>query len=50
MVEQVKMLFGVNALGGPKNVVLEEGLDPPQGGEGGFDAAFARLLWPLVLM
>jgi len=33
MAEQIKMLFGVNTLGGPWNVVLDGGPDPPQQGE-----------------
>jgi len=27
--EQIKILFGVNTPGGPRNIVLDEGLDPP---------------------
>jgi len=27
--EQMKMLFGVNTLGGPRNIVLDGGPDPP---------------------
>jgi len=34
MAEQIKMLFGVNTPGGPWNIVLDVGLDPPQRGEG----------------
>jgi len=44
--EQIKMLFGVNTFEGPRNIVLDGGPDPPQ--RGGFDAAFAKILWPLV--
>jgi len=44
---QIMILFGVNTLGSPRNIVLDGGLDPPlthrAGGE--FDAI---LLWPLV--
>jgi len=29
MVEQIKMLFGVNTPGGPWNIVLDGGPDPP---------------------
>jgi len=45
--KRIKMLFGVNTLGGPGNSMLNGGPDPPQRG-GGFDAAFAKLLWLLV--
>jgi len=41
------MLFGVNILWGLKNIVLDRGPDPPQRGGVEFDAAFAKLLWPL---
>jgi len=42
--EQIKTLFVVNTLGGPRNIVLDGGFDPLQPG----DAAFAKLLWFLV--
>jgi len=45
--EQYKILFRVNTLGNQRNIVLDGGHDPPPR-EGGFDAAFAKLLWPLV--
>jgi len=48
--EQIKILFGVNTLGGPMNIVLDEGFDPRRVRGGGFDAAFAKLLWPLVFV
>jgi len=48
MAVRVKMLFGVNTRGGPRNIVLDGGSKPPQQVGGGFDAAFAKLLWPLV--
>jgi len=35
MAEQIKILFGVNTPGGPWNIVLDVGPDPPQRGEGG---------------
>jgi len=38
----------VNTLGGPRNIALDGGSDPPLQKGGGFDAAFAKLLWPLV--
>jgi len=28
--EQIKILFGINILGGPRNTVFDEGPDPPQ--------------------
>jgi len=34
MAEQIKMLFGVNTRGGPWNIVLDVGPDPPQTGGG----------------
>jgi len=36
--------------GGPRNIVLDGGPDPPtaRGGGSTFDAAFAKLLWPPV--
>jgi len=37
--EQIKILFGVNTLGGPRNIVLDGGSDPPLRGGGRFDAA-----------
>jgi len=46
--EQIKMLFGVNTFGGPGNIVLDGGPDPPTTRGGGFNAAFAGLLWPFV--
>jgi len=35
---------------GPRNIVLDGGPDPPtaRGGGSAFDAAFAKLLWPLT--
>jgi len=32
--EQIKILFGMNTLGAPKNIVSDGGPDPPQQGEG----------------
>jgi len=32
--EQIKVLFGVNTFGGPRNIVLNGGPDPSQRGEG----------------
>jgi len=32
--QQIKMLFGVNTPGGPWNIVLHVGLDPPTDGRG----------------
>jgi len=34
MAEQIKMLFGVNTSGGPRNIVLDVGPDPPPHREG----------------
>jgi len=42
--KQIKILFRVNTFGGPKNIVLDGGPDPPTARGAGFDAAFARLL------
>jgi len=49
--KQIKILFGVNTIGGhKKHIVLDGGPDtPPSEGER-FDAAFAKLLWPLVIL
>jgi len=33
MAERIKMLFGVKSPGGPRNIVLDVGPDPPQRGE-----------------
>jgi len=38
--ERINILFGVNTLAGPRNIVHVRR---------GFDATFAKLLWPLVL-
>jgi len=35
MAEQIKMVFGVNTLGDPRNIVLDVGLGLPQRGEAG---------------
>jgi len=43
------MLFGMNTLGGPRNIVLHGDPDPPAARGGGFDTAFAKLLWPHVM-
>jgi len=34
MAERIKMLFGMNTLGGPRNIVLDGALIPPQREEG----------------
>jgi len=44
----IKMLFGVNTLGGPWNIVLQWGADPSQRGEGQIGENFYQLwtqLW-----
>jgi len=49
--EQIKILFVVKTLGGPRNnIVLDGSHDSPTARGGGFDAAFAKLLWPLVII
>jgi len=51
--ERTEIMFGVKTLGGPSNTMLDGGpITPPtaRGGERAFDAAFAKLLWPLVLL
>jgi len=40
-------MFGVSTWG-PRNTVLDGGPDPPTAMGGEFDAAIAKLLWPLV--
>jgi len=47
--EPIKMLFGVNTPGDPGNIVLDGGPDSPKARRGGFNAAFATLLWPLFV-
>jgi len=42
-----EVLFGMVTLGDPRHIVLDKGPDPLTAR--GFDAAFAKLLWPLVL-
>jgi len=44
MAEQVKMLFRVNTPGGPWNIVLKVGPDPPQRRGGGPVLNFGTLL------
>jgi len=46
--ERIKIPFGLNTLRGLRNIVLDGGPDPPRRWGGGFDATFAKLLWPLV--
>jgi len=50
MAKQINILFGVNTFGGPRSIVLHGGLNPCIARRGGFDAAFAKLLWPLVVV
>jgi len=40
----------VENLGGPRNIVLDGNSPSPTAREKGFDAAFDRLLWPLVAL
>jgi len=48
--ERIEVLFGLETLGDERNIVLDMGLDPSRRGEGmEFDAALAKLLWPLVM-
>jgi len=47
--ERFDILFVVDTSGGPRNVILNGvPMSPRRGGSDGFDAAFAKLLWPLV--
>jgi len=48
--EHIKILFGVNTLGGPINIVRRPGgsCRSPTAKGGGFDAAFAKSLWSPV--
>jgi len=48
MAEQIKILFGLNTLGDLRNIVLDSGPDPLTARVGVFNAAFIKLLWPLV--
>jgi len=43
MAEQIKMLFGVNTRGGPRNIVLHGSPDPSQRGGGGSWGKFCQL-------
>jgi len=49
MAEWIDVLFGLEAVGDPRHIVLNKGFDP-QLVEKEFDAAFAKLLWPLVCL
>jgi len=51
MAERIDVLFGVNTVGGPRNIVLDGGPHAPTVREGGstFNAAFVNLLLPLAL-
>jgi len=42
--ERIDVLFVVETHGDPRNIVLDEGPHPD-----GFDAAFTKSLWPLVM-
>jgi len=46
--EQIRILFGVSTLGSPRNIVLDGDPHPPRLAWGKLDAAFTKLLWPLV--
>lgn len=47
--ERIAVLFGMETLQGPRNIVLDGGFDPPtKMGRTVFDATTAILLWPLV--
>jgi len=51
--ERTEVMFEVKTLGGPSNTVLDGGSGLSSYGHGrgrAFDAAFAKLLWPLVLL
>jgi len=53
MAEWIEVRFGVKTNAGLRNVVLDGCPDPltPLRGEGStFDAAFAKLFWPLFLL
>jgi len=43
---RIKVLFGLVNPGDPRNIVLDGGPNFPHG----FDAAFAKLLWPHVVL
>jgi len=45
--EEIKMPFGMNTPRYLRNIVLDGGPDPPTARGGVFEAAFAKLLWPL---
>jgi len=41
--ERIQILFGLNSLGGPRNIVLDGNPDPPQRGGGEVEH-----IWPIV--
>jgi len=46
-------MFGVKSLGGPRNIVLDEGPDVPRQDRGEahlMPPAFAKLLWPPIVV
>jgi len=47
--ERIDVLFGVKTHGDPKNIALHGGAHLLTVKGRGFDAAFAKLLWPLVI-
>jgi len=49
MAERIDILFGVETPGDPRNILLNEDQHSHTARENGFDAAFAKLLCPLVL-
>jgi len=46
--EWINVLFGVEIPEDPRNIVLDGSTHPPMARGMGFDAAFDKLLWPLV--
>jgi len=44
----MKILFGVNTVGGPRNIVLDVGPDPATAREMGIRCSLDKILWPLV--
>jgi len=48
MDEWIEVLFGMKTLGGLRNTVLDWDPNPPRRGGSAFDAAFVKLLLPLV--
>jgi len=50
MAEEVNVLLWVKTSGDPRNIVLDDGRRHSAVGGMRFDAAFAKFLWPVVIL